>query len=128
MHRLALGTALLALLAACSGSDDSSGVIPADLGPMEYDESGAMPCSKAAPKLDEACGFRVVYSATGAEVWIADIAYSDVIRYRVLTFAGGAFTDRDGAALSTERQGDAWLVGVNGSEFYSIPADVLTAG
>jgi hypothetical protein len=50
-----------------------------------------MPCSAGGPSLDEACGYRVVHSTAGAEIWIADIAYADVIRYRVLTFASGVF-------------------------------------
>ncbi len=100
-----------------------------DLGPMEYDASGTMPCSAGAPIYDGACGWRVVRGGSGsAEIWISDIAISDRPAYRVLDFADGEFTARDGAALNVAKDDDIWSVSVPGQEYYRFADALITGG
>jgi len=99
----------------------------ADLGPMNYDASGTMPCSAGEPSYDQACGWRVLRNADGsAELWIANIAVSDRAAFRVLRFSDGEFTDRDGDPIQVSKDGDTWSISV-GSEHYRF-ADALIAG
>jgi hypothetical protein len=99
----------------------------ADLGPMTYDASGTMPCSASEPSYDQACGWRVLRKADGgAELWIANIAVSDRVAFRVLRFSDGEFTDRDGDPVQVSKDGDMWSMSV-GSEHYRF-ADALIAG
>lgn len=100
-----------------------------DLGPMEYDASGTMPCSAGAPTYDGACGWRVVRGGSGsAEIWISNIAISDRPAYRVLDFADGEFTARDGAALDVAKDGDTWSVSVPGQDYYRFADALITGG
>jgi hypothetical protein len=100
----------------------------ADLGPMTYDASGTMPCSADRPSYDQACGWRVLRKADGgAELWIANIAVSDRAAFRVLRFANGEFTDRDGDPLKVAKDGDRWLISV-GREHYRFADALITGG
>jgi hypothetical protein len=63
-----------------------------------------------------------------AEIWIANIAYNDRVKYRVLDFAEGEFTTRDDAALDYSRDSDNWLVNADGREYYKIPDAVIVGG
>jgi hypothetical protein len=100
----------------------------ADLGPMTYDASGTMPCSAGEPSYDQACGWRVLRQADGgAELWIANIAVSDRVAFRVLRFSDGEFTDRDGDPVQVSKDGDMWSISV-GREHYRFADALITGG
>lgn len=100
-----------------------------DLGPVDYDASGTMPCSAAAPSYDQACGWRVVRKPGGeAEIWISNIAVRDKPAYRVLDFSRGEFTARDGARLQVSKDVDTWSVNISDREFYRFADSVITGG
>ena len=63
-----------------------------------------------------------------AEIWISDIAISDRPAYRVLDFADGEFTARDGAALNVAKDDDIWSVSVPGQEYYRFADALITGG
>ena len=118
-------------LTACNTEPVQSGssAVPADMGPMKYDASGTVRCSVGAATYDQACGFRVVRKSGGAaEIWISNIAYNDKVVYRVLNFAQGEFTTRDGDSLDYSRSSDNWLVTADGREHYEIPDAVIVGG
>ncbi len=116
--------ALGAALTACAAPSASP-----DLGPMNYDASGTMPCSAGAPTYDGACGWRVLRRpGGGAEMWISNIAVSDKPAYRVLEFSGGEFTSRDGAPLQVSKDADTWSVSLPGREYYRFPDALITGG
>jgi len=119
----ALTSATLICTVACAQPSGPA----ADLGPMTYDASGTMPCSAGEPSYDQACGWRVVRKADGgAELWIANIDVSDRAAFRVLRFADGEFTDRDGDPVQVSKDGDTWSISV-GQEHYRF-ADAVIAG
>lgn len=99
-------------------------------GPTEYDASGMVHCSYNGPSFDQQCDFRVIRNrqAGAADIWIENIAGGDSNPYRVLYFANDQFTTRDNARLTWQRQGDEWMVGVAGREFYRIPDAVIVGG
>ncbi len=120
----ALTGATLLCTVACAHPSGSA----ADLGPMTYDASGTMPCSADEPSYDRACGWRVMRKADGgAELWIANIAVRDRAAFRVLRFANGVFTDRDGDPLKVSKDGDMWLISV-GREHYQFADALITGG
>ena len=112
------------------GEDAAAGsVAEVDLGPMEYDASGTMPCSVGGPAFDEACGWRVVRDGSGgAEIWISNIASETKPAYRVLRYADGAFTTRDGTPLEVTQDGDMWTVSAQDGGFFRFPEAVVTGG
>ncbi len=111
-----------------SGSNEAS-ITPADLGPMNADAKGTLPCSAGSKSYDQVCGFRVVRKSGGAaEIWISNIAHNDKILYRVLYFAKGEFTTRGGDSLDYSRESDNWMINANGNEFYKIPDAVIVGG
>jgi hypothetical protein len=119
----ALTSAALLCTVACAQATGPA----ADLGPMTYDASGTMPCSAGEPSYDQACGWRVLRKADGgAELWISNIAVSDRAAFRVLRFADGEFTDRDGDPVQVSKDGEIWSISV-GQEHYRF-ADALIAG
>ena len=63
-----------------------------------------------------------------AEIWIANIAYNDEVRYHVLYFAHDEFTTRDNTKLDYSRDGDNWLLNADGNDFYKIPDAVIVIG
>jgi hypothetical protein len=100
----------------------------AELGPMTSDASGTMPCSAGEPSYDQACGWRVLRQADGgAEIWIANIAVSDRVAFRVLRFSDGEFTDRDGDPVQASKDGDRWSIRV-GREHYRFADALITGG
>ena len=122
---------LILAVAGCTSQAANEGtpVVPADLGPMNADASGTVPCSAGSASYDQACGFRVVRKSGGAaEIWIANIAYTDQAVYRVLYFLKGEFTTRGGDSLDYSRDSDNWLVKANDREFYKIPDAVIVGG
>lgn len=135
---------LALLLAACgggggeapaTGNADAGGEAPAqeaaevDLGPMEYDASGTMPCSAGSSALDEACGFRVVRDGSGgAEIWISNIASEVKPAYRVLIFSDGSFRARDGSPLEVSQDVDTWTVVAEDGGHFRFPDAVITGG
>jgi hypothetical protein len=126
---ISLGACVDSDTARDSGDSDAKSQVPADLGPTKYDASGTLPCSVGSAAYDQACGFRVVRKPGGAaEIWIANIAYNDRVKYRVLDFAEGEFTTRDDAALDYSRDSDNWLVNADGREYYKIPDAVIVGG
>ena len=107
----------------------AEGAAEVDLGPMEYDASGTMPCSVGGPAFDEACGWRVVRDGSGgAEIWISNIASETKPAYRVLRYADGAFTTRDGTPLEVTQDGDMWTVSAQDGGFFRFPEAVVTGG
>lgn len=105
------------------------GLAGTDLGPSTYDASGTMPCSAGQPSYDEACGWRVLRGSDGsAEIWIANIAVTDKVAYRVLFFNQGEFTTRDDVKLDVAKDGDMWMISVLGKEYYRFSEAVLTGG
>lgn len=103
--------------------------VKTDMGPSTYDASGTMPCSAGAPTFDQACGWRVLRKPGGsAEIWISNIAVRDRPAYRVLTFAQGEFTTRDGASLQVRKDADTWTVTVDGKEHYRFADAVISGG
>lgn len=123
--------ALILAVAGCASQAANEGtpVVPADMGPMNADASGTLPCSVGDASYDQACGFRVVRKSGGeAEIWISNIAYTDQVVYRVLYFAKGEFTTRGGDALDYSRDSDNWLLNANGREYYKIPDAVIVGG
>ncbi|AOY00242.1 hypothetical protein BJP62_07160 [Jeongeupia sp. USM3] len=104
--------------------------VPADTGPARYDASGSVGCTLGHSGFERQCGFRVVRNLRQrkADIWIANPAYSGVIRYRVLQLTGNTLRDRDGDPVSARRQDDNWLVDVAGREHYLIPDAALLGG
>jgi hypothetical protein len=101
---LVLTTLALALLMALPGCVEESAVKP-DMGPATYDALGTMPCSAGAATFDQACGWRVLRKpGGGAEIWVSNIAVRDRPAHRVLSFAQGEFTARDGGPLQDGRR------------------------
>ena len=99
---------------------------PEGVGPDTYDTSAELRCSAGSDALDGMCGARIVRNkaAGTSELWIANPAYSDMARYRVLTYTDGqGFSVADGSGLSVAKQGDASVVFVGG-EYYLIPESV----
>jgi hypothetical protein len=95
---------------------------------MTYDASGTMPCSAGEPSYDQVCGWRVLRRADGgAEIWIANIAVSDRVAFRVLRFSNGDFTDRDGDPVQVSKDGDQWSIHV-GREHYRFADALITGG
>lgn len=99
-----------------------------------YHATGTIPCSVGSdPKGSAQCSFGVIRTGRGqAEVRIASPGF-DVVReprdLRVLRFSGDSVTSPDPAAtVRGERQGDNWLVDVNGFHFYTIPEAVISGG
>ena len=126
--RKLIGAAALSL-ALSATAHAAEPTLPADLGPMKYDASGTVPCSAKSASYDQQCGFRVLRKPNGeAEIWIANIAYTDEVRYRVLYFAEGEFATRDDAKLDYGRDSDNWLLNADGNEFYRIPDAVIVGG
>ena len=124
--RSLLSVTALVTLAACN---EAGPMKPVDLGPMQYDASGTMPCSAGAPSYDQACGWRVLRAPDGAaEIWISNIAVSDKPAYRVLEFSRGAFVARDGSPVEVMKDGDMWSVSVSDNEFYRFADALLTGG
>jgi len=120
----ALSSATLLCTVACAQTTGSA----IDLGPMTYDASGTMRCSAGEPSYDEACGWRVLRNADGdAELWIANIAVSDRVAFRVLRFSDGEFTDRDGDPVQVSKDGDMWSISV-GREHYRFADALITGG
>lgn len=120
----ALTSATLLCTVACAQPSEPG----ADLGPMTYDASGTMPCSAGEPSYDQACGWRVLRNADGdAELWIANIAVSDRVAFRVLRFSDGEFTDRDGDPVQVSKDGDMWSISV-GREHYRFADALITGG
>lgn len=118
--------ATILTLAACGGE---TSIKPADLGPMDYDASGTMPCSAGAPTYNQACGWRVIRESNGdAEIWISNIAVRDKPAYRVLEFSRGEFTARDGSPVQVMKDNDMWSVSVSDNEFYRFADALLTGG
>jgi hypothetical protein len=105
-------------------------VIDAKLGPKHYDASANIKCSTSTPKLDKECGVRVLRNLgqQSAEMWIANIAYSDSTHYRMLKFTDQTFTSNDQASISWQRKDDNWLVAIDGKEFYFIPDALIHGG
>jgi hypothetical protein len=121
--RFALLAASMVTLGACGTPSGTA----TDLGPMKYDGSGTMPCSAGTATYSGACGWR--RKANGAaEIWISNIAVKDKPAYRVLNFSQGEFTTLDGTKLQVSRDGDFWLVSVQGKEYYRFPLAVITGG
>jgi hypothetical protein len=116
--------------AVADDSQSPTAAIPGDTGPTTYDASGKVKCSSGTPTLDQWCDFRVRRDRAkgSAEIWLANIASKDEVRYRVLYFADGTFTTRDKASLSWQRQDDNWWVGADGREFYLIPDALIYGG
>jgi hypothetical protein len=109
-------------LAGCAATGTSN---PA-LGPMSYDASGALPCSATAPSFDGACGWRRVNGENGtSEIWISNISTPDEVSFRVLDFAQGEFTSRDGTPLTVSKSGEIWTVSIPGREYYHLSAEVV---
>lgn len=135
LYRPVLVVTVSLILLACGGggSDESAGkparIAEADLGPMEYDAGGTMPCSAGSPSFDQACGWRVIRDGSGgAEIWISNIASASKPAYRVLVFSGGEFTARDGSPLEVSKEGDTWtVVAADGGHFRFAEA-VITGG
>lgn len=101
----------------------------ADLGPMNYDASGTMPCSVGDESFDGTCGWRVLRKdGGGAELWISNIAVNDRPAYRVLTFSEGEFSDRDGGAIEVAKEADMWTLTIDDREHYRFPDAVITGG
>ena len=124
--RTLVAIATVLTLSACG---DETTIKSADLGPMDYDASGTMPCSAGAPTYNEACGWRVIRGANGdAEIWISNIASSKKPAYRVLKFSRGEFTARDGSEVQVMKQSDMWSVSVSDNEFYRFADALLTGG
>lgn len=122
--RFALVAAIVLALGACATPSGSK-----DLGPMNYDASGTMPCSAGSATYSGACGWRVVRKADGrAEIWISNIAVKDKPAYRVLNFSRGEFTTPDGDKLQVSKDGDTWSVAVPGKEYYRFAHAVITGG
>lgn len=70
-------------------------------------------CSAGERSDDQACGWRVLYNADGStELWIANIAVSDRVAFRVLRFSDGEFTDRDGDPVQVSKDGELWSISV----------------
>lgn len=97
--------------------------------PAKWDASGEVRCSTGTDALDRRCGFRVVRDLPrkSAQVWIAAGDGAGATP-RYLRFEGQAFATDDGATLTSRRQGDNWLVGVDGRHFYLIPDALLFGG
>lgn len=120
--RTALGVASGLALLGCAAP-------PSDIGPLEYDASGTMPCSAVTPTFHSTCGWRVLRPAQGAaEIWISNPAISDRPAYRVLYYLDGDFTDRDGAALEVSQASDTWTVAVPNQEYYRFADALITGG
>ena len=120
--------ALTILPLALAGCVEESAVTP-DLGPATYDASGTMPCSAGAATFDQACGWRVLRKpGGGAEIWISNIAVRERPAYRVLSFAQGEFTARDGAPLQVSKEADMWTVTADGEEHYRFADALITGG
>jgi hypothetical protein len=128
LRPLALTTLALALPMTLAGCVEEPAVKP-DLGPATYDASGTMPCSAGAATFDQACGWRVLRKpGGGAEIWISNIAVRERPAYRVLTFAQGEFTARDGAPLQVSKDADAWTIVADGQEHYRFADALITGG
>lgn len=137
-YRLALALLPSLLVTACGGNvsdvPNSEKVqtpvaesTQVDLGPMEYDDSGTMPCSVGKPSFDEACGWRVIRdSSEGVELWISNIASEEKPAYRVLLFSDGAFTAKDGTPLKVSQEGDTWIVSAEDGGYFQIVDEVIT--
>lgn len=120
----ALAVATLLSAAACAEQSPPA----VDLGPMQYDAAGTMPCSAGERTFEEACGWRVLRKAAGAaEIWISNIAVKGTPAYRVLTFSDGEFTARDGEPVRVSKDADMWSISV-GQEYYRFADAVITGG
>lgn len=110
-------------------SGAQAGVASPETGPTEYDASGKVPCATQRLSLDQQCGFRVIRGRGGsADIWIENIARDDSNPYQVLYFANDQFSNRANSRLTWEREGDEWVVGVEGGEFYRIPDALIYGG
>lgn len=111
------------VLAACATEP------PESLGPLRYDAGGATRCSAMVPAYNKACGYRVVRHADSAEIWLANIDHSRIrsVHYRVLSYADGKLTARDGSPVEVLRNGGELLVNVADHEFYRLPLQALSA-
>lgn len=99
-----------------------------------YHVTGLAPCSIGTdPKGSAKCSFGVVRAAGGrAEVHLAAPGF-DVKMHkddpRILRFDGKAVTRSNAKdRVTATRQGDNWLVAVNGFNFYTIPDAVIAGG
>ncbi len=128
--RLAAAMSLALLFAGCAGTGTSAGgVTAADLGPMDYDAGGTMPCSAGAPTFDEACGWRVLRDGSGgAEIWISNIASETKPAYRVLMYSNGRLWAKDGTPLNVSKDGDTWTVSASDGGYFRFAHAVITGG
>jgi hypothetical protein len=99
-----------------------------------YHATGAVACSFGPdPEGSARCSFGVIRSGNGkAEVHLASPGYDVAIhkdRLRILRFDGRAVTSGTASEkVSVTRQGDDWLVSVDGLFQYTIPDAVIVGG
>ena len=94
--------------------------------PAKFNATGNTRCSTGSPNLNLQCAFRVARKPGGsAEIWLDRPASKG--QTRVLLFSQGEFTSKDGAKVSTRKDGDTWYVTVDGKEVYMIP-DAMILG
>lgn len=129
MRLLPVTVLSVAVLAACSSAPiagDPPPMTPMPP-PVDFSDTGEIPCSAGAPTLDQFCIFGITRGAGGSAALHVLNPTSDVAGIqRVLLYQSGAWTTVTGSAVGTERRGDATLLSVNETEFYAVPDAVLT--
>jgi hypothetical protein len=111
-----------------------TGSVDAKVAGTPYHATGMVPCSVGPdPKGSAQCSFGVIRSTLGnAEVYLASPGFDVTLhkdQLRVIKFAGDKVTSPDPKdKVTSEKQDDNWLIGVNDFYFYVIPEAVISGG
>lgn len=111
-----------------------SGSTDAKVAGTSYHATGKVPCSVGTdPKGSVQCSFGVIRNGPGhAEVYLAPPGYDVTLhkdKLRVLKFAGDTVASPDPKdKVTSEKQGDNWVIGVDNFYFYVIPEAVISGG
>ena len=127
--RLAPAVLGLLALAACA-PEPVPAPPPTQLGPpVDFSDSGQMPCSAGAPTFDQMCVYGISRGAGGAAaLQVLNPAAEPRGIQRVLLLQNNVWTTLDGSIAESERTDDATLIAVDETEYYAVPHAALAGG